>query len=122
MFIIAGREVIHLSLGNDGFYRDQHGTIFALRDDSDTVDLVDRCGVGVFSLPGNHPLNDACRSHDYMYSSPAYQAFHSRAEADAELGRLVGLIELGSYRPWAPIFEFFSRLFGGKLWENKKTR
>ncbi len=122
MFIATSKEVIALSLGEDGLYRDSNGTIYALRDDSDTVDLVDRCGVGVFSLPEGHPLNDACAVHDKMYSIPAYQAFHSRAEADAELARLVSIIDGGKYRVFAPVFQFISWLAGSRLWENRRTR
>ena len=103
----------------DSLWRDRYGCIYALAEGEDSVDNIDRCGVGSFSLPLNHPANDACKAHDYKYSSPAYQLYYSRASADADLKRD---LELVGYPVLGKVFSFISRLFGGKYWENNKTR
>lgn len=49
-------------------------------------DKCDRCGVGVFSLPTDHPFTRACRLHDYEFDQAhAGQNNKTRAEVDAEL-------------------------------------
>lgn len=105
-----------------GRWFSKDGTEFALRDNSSSVDQVDRCGVGFVALPESDPITDACKVHDYAYSSPAYQAFHTRAEADAELVRLAKMVE-GSLFSWAAdILGALASAFGKRYWENKKTR
>lgn len=115
-YIVFGNNVETLTLGVDGLWRDDLQTIWALTDDAASVDSIDRCGVGFFSLP---EASDAdCSSHDYAYSSPAYQAFHTRKEADEMLRR--NLIA-AHYPIIGPIFYRFSRWFGKKYWERKDT-
>lgn len=118
-----GKQYI-LSLGPDNLWRDQYGVIYALSDDENTVDVIDRCGIGLLSLPEDHPANVGCKPHDYKYSSPAFQKFHVRSEADEDLEKDLSLLGY-------PIFGWFakqiSRVFGGlrgkaKLWENDETR
>lgn len=116
--IIFRGEVIELSQGVDGLLRSKEGTVFAFREESKSVDEIDRCGIGILSLPADHILTDACRPHDYMYSSPAYQTFHTRAEADAELERLAHLIGSSS----GPALKYISKTVGGYFWENDATR
>lgn len=117
-FIVFRGEVVELSQGIDGLFRSKEGTIFALREAGASVDEVDRCGIGLLSLPADSILTDACRAHDYMYSSTAYQAFHTREEADNELARLAHL--LGSHT--GPVLKLISRILGGWFWENDATR
>lgn len=113
-----------ISKHEDGLWRDAWGCIYALAEDENSVDNIDRCGIGFLSLPINHPANAGCSPHDYKYSSPAYQLFHTRAEADADLERdetLLGFPVLGK------VFRFLAKTFGGfkgklRLWENDKTR
>lgn len=124
MFIVFRGKAVHLARGNDGFYRDALGTIFALRDDSDTMDLVDRCGIAPFAIPTwFERITRACKPHDYKYSSFAYQAFYTRAEADAELERDVRTMAAGDWwRILGAPFRWIATRFGGEAWENKDTR
>jgi hypothetical protein len=120
MFIVFRDEVTELTQGTDRLWRSKEGTIFAFRERLGSVDDVDRCGIGIFSLSKRDPLTDACRPHDYMYSSTAYQAFHTRAEADAELWRLAELVDGSSWKVW--LLGAIPPIFGGAFWENSKTR
>lgn len=113
-YIVDDDTVIELLKGDDGFFRDSHGTIFALRDGK-SADEVDRCGIGFFSLPTDHVLTPICRSHDYMFTSPFYFSFHSRKEADEYLKK----ISLYGF-PWtAKLFYSLARIFGGLFWRGK---
>lgn len=109
-------ELRHLE---DGLWHSSDGTTFALTDDAAIKDPFDRCGVGVFSFPSDHPLTDACRAHDYMYSSPAFQLFHNRAAADAWLLFLAEQVDKKT--PLPRLFYWISRIFGGKFWDNSVT-
>lgn len=91
----------------------------ALTDDAASVDPVNRCGIGIFSLSEDHPLTAACQPHDYAYSSPAYQLFHTREEADEMLEKLASQINGWSFL--AKPFKWISRLFGASKWENNST-
>lgn len=120
-YLVAGGQVITLYLCPDGLFRDKHSTVYALRDTT-TVDAVERCGIGGVSLDPDHPLTSACKPHDFMYSSKAYQLFNTRESADRELERLISLVDQGKYSIWAKPFKWISRIFGGMFWENKNTR
>lgn len=104
----------------DFLWRDQIGTIFALRDNSATLDHIDRCGIGIWSLPTDHELTAYCTPHDYIYDSPAYQVFHTRREADAFLAFLIA--QNKKYWYLVKPFYWLSRLLGGPAWEHKPTR
>lgn len=121
-FIISNLEIIPLVQGADKYWRDPSGVIYALHDDASSVDYRNACGVGFFSLP-DWPIfksvNEICGVHDYMYSSPVFQAYHSRAEADLILEQLLALKDhplVGS------IFSEVSHLLGAPFWENPRTR
>lgn len=117
---IAGK-ILTLTQNADGLWYDTFGTVWALRDEKASIDHTDRCGVGIFSLPKNHPLNKACITHDYFFESPAYQYFNTRLAADKWL-----LMELEKYgKGWSFLsrpFYWLSRAFGGAFWEQEKTR
>lgn len=109
----------------DGLWRSDDGTIWAYIDAASMNDPVSACGVGL-DLPNwtgwMRKLNEACGPHDFKYSSPAYQAFHTRSEADADLLRDTHEMADGAW--WAPIgtaFAWIARKFGGKFWENRST-
>ncbi len=121
-YVVANGVIHPLFLRIDGLYADSSGTIWALSESKTSADVIDRCGVGDLSLSPNHPLTAARKVHDFMYSSPAYQVFHTRKEADEELERLANLVDFGRYSFWAKPLKWLSRLFGGKFWENNKTR
>lgn len=110
----------------DFLWRDSYGTVWALRDESASVDSADRCGIGWLALPLSHQLTASCATHDYLYESPAYQLFHTREEADAHLRRLAKLLAKQLKRPWykpvAQLFYTISQWLGGRYWENKTTR
>lgn len=90
-FIIANGEVhaIH-HYSHDDLWRMEDGTVMAFANDEYYAHPEDNvCGVGIFKLNKDHWLNKACKPHDYMYSSPAFQYYHTRAEADYMLKQLV---------------------------------
>jgi hypothetical protein len=109
----------------DGFWRDEWNCIYALRDDTFTLDKTNRAGIWPFViplLPLDHPVNEAAGPHDFKYSCPVYQAFHTRLEADKDLRRDEKLMNKGSW--WRVVSEPFFKLarwFGRGAWENKKT-
>ena len=120
-FIVFRGETIELTENPDGFYHDDKGTIYSFTSADSSVDDSNHCGVGFFSLPDGHPLNAGCGSHDYAYSSPVYQAFHTRKEADKMLQSLLHQIPGYSHSITPDIFYMLSRVFGGFFWENDKT-
>lgn len=107
----------------DGLWRFEDGTIADLEEDGSKADKKVRCGVGYFSLDEDHKLTDACRPHDHAYSSPAYQALHTRSEADVYLKSLVKKIYPGvKGSAIGTLFRNIANLFGAALWEEKSTR
>lgn len=122
-YIISKGRSIELIERSPGRWFDAYGSEFALRDASASVDEVDRCGVGIFSLPESMvELNEACRVHDYKYSSRTYQAYHTREEADADLERDILLMSNGRW--WGVLakpFRFIASKFG-MFWEEDRTR
>lgn len=74
--------VVSLFKGPDGLWRDALNTVWALQELEGSSDMVARCGIGMFSLALDSPYTALCRVHDYAYTSPAFQAFHTRKEAD----------------------------------------
>lgn len=113
---------IYVRYHADGFWRDDSGCIFGFVDEQGITDKAIRCGVGIFSLPSNHPLSDACAPHDYAYSCPAYQASHGRDEPDEKLKKDIKTIGSGHwYSILAYPFYVLSRTVGNLFWENSKT-
>jgi hypothetical protein len=110
-FVLFHGKVLELSRAEDGLWRDSFGTVWALADDSASVDPINRCGVGMLSLPEGW---GQCSSHDYAYSSPAYQLYHTREEADRMLEHLnPGIV--------GHLFYYAAHLFGSRFWEDKAT-
>lgn len=108
----------------DGLWRDADGTVYALEDPKYSKDDKKRAGVGVFSLPEDHPISQASGPHDYAFSSPAYQAFHNRVEADLmELKNVAALMGKRNWRTrlqlWA--IKLLLRRFSDGYWENEAT-
>jgi hypothetical protein len=100
------------------FWRDNQGTIYAYSEPSWSVDSSNNCGVGVFSLADNDPRNLACSAHDFEYSSPVYQAFHTRSEADEELEKR---LTVEGYPESGEFFSLIAKVLGSQYWENKET-
>ena len=97
--------------------------MYALADDSRTLDPKVRCGVAPFALPESDEWTDACRPHDYAYSSPAYQTFNERSEADDKLELDLKLLSKGPIRRFlSPLAAGLARVFGWLFWENPGTR
>jgi len=122
-YLVVEGEILTLqhSSFTDTWY-DDYGCLWAIEDDAKGADPVVRCGVGFASLPASHPLTDACRRHDYAYSSPTYQLFHTRKEADDFLYLQIKMVGKGHwYRILATPFYRLVRTFGWKFWENEKT-
>lgn len=116
-------ETIELHRCPDGLWRDFEGNIFAYAEAGSSRDKEVRCGVGIFSLSKDHPLTPACARHDYAYSSPAYQAFNTREDADRQLRRDIKYIGKGKwYGLLAQPFKTIVDIFGSQFWDNKNTR
>lgn len=119
------------TLGADGLWRDGYGTIMAVQD-AVSADPIAECGVAPFNLPPDNILTPACVLHDYKSNSRAFQADHDRDEGDRDLRRDVRHIDKFYDRPltirervWKalawPVY-WTVRVFGGKFWEDDKTR
>lgn len=124
-YIVLKNQVIELTKGSDGLWRDADGGVYAYADAGSSVDDKSRCGVGIFSLPESSYLTPACAIHDYQYSSPAYQAFHTRQEADRALRRNIKTIVGSPYNPVYLLGQLFKSVvdtLGSQYWDNKNTR
>lgn len=116
--------------GIDGLWRTLDGTIIAFAEEADSADKEVRPGVGFFSWRSwwifSDELTDAARPHDYMYSSPAYQMFHTRAEADNALEETIREISKEKDEPalayFALPFRKLANWLGSGFWENPNTR
>lgn len=116
--------VIELNLFPDGLWRDGGGTIFAIRREGGGIDPVDQCGIAPFAIPVAITPDDvlaACRVHDYMYETPAYQLFHTRSEADDYLERAIARSKHPIWKLVASPFRWLARQFGRPAWENDAT-
>ena len=119
-YIALRSGTTRLICGADNLWRDETGCIWALVDPKSSTDKVETCGAFGLNLPDTayfRPLNDACRPHDYAYSAPAYQAFHSREEADAYLE---SLLRIQGYGFIGRVFRKISSWFGKGLWEGDR--
>lgn len=101
-------------------WMDDSKTIWAYVDAAATTDSVVRCGVYPFVLPETSVCSDAAKAHDYAYSSPVYQLFYTRREADDKLYEDLRCV--GYSKPVAATMWALARIFGRLFWENKKTR
>lgn len=119
---LKGRTIV-LTKNADDLWCDETGCIFAIRDEAAMTDPVDRIGVWPFVVPFKTPMDDVYKVHDYMYSCPAWQFFHTREESDA-WAREWHLAETQGYA-WSLLagpFYFLMRKLGGRFWERKETR
>ena len=115
------KELITITFGDDGFWRDPTGCIWSFNDKAKSVDDDVRLGVGVFSMPKNFDLNDCAIFHDNAYTNPGYQKYHFRKEADTILKEQLESKAKGIDKIFVAPFYFLSRLFGSLFWENDST-
>lgn len=120
-FIIFKGKNIELTKLADGIYMDDNNTVYAYTSNDSSVDKETRAGIGWFSLSKTHILSEYSRGHDFAYSSPYYQAFHTREEADHYLEQCLKLAPGYEHSIIPELFEFLSRQIGIHLWENKDT-
>lgn len=122
-YIVTKRfGVIELTYGPDALWRDQKGTVFALRRDSGSFDKTDRCGVYPVVMPFKTALDLGCKVHDYLYESPVFQLFHTRLEADEYFRILeINSTKKSSWKILVTPFYYIARWFGASAWENKLT-
>src|SRR5689334_18422521 len=114
---------VELTKGEDGLWRDREGTIFGLAEDDADADPIVRCGVGVASLPVSDEWTPGCAPHDFAYSSPAYQRFHDRSEADEMLEDHLKFVSTSRWRrALAPAAALAARIAGWPFWEWARTR
>ena len=121
-YIVFRASVIELTEREPGFWYDAQDTLYALRDPSSSKDDFEGCGFGMAHLPDwpfFQKINDACKPHDYMYSTPVFQVFHTRSYADFYLARLQSL---GGHPRLGELMAQLANEFGPELWENEKTR
>jgi len=119
-YIVFKGETITLTKHEDGLWRSDFGTIYAFREETSGLNRKDLCGVFPFVIPIENPMSDGCRVHDGLYSNPAYQAFHTRKEADEHMLRMHKLSTKGSV--WGFLskpFYYLVRVFGGLVWKGK---
>lgn len=107
--------------GEDGLWRDQTGCVYALPDAASSLDKEVRAGIGPFSMPEGSPVNDVAKAHDTAYSTPAYQAFHTRKEADLKLYNDIAAMPTWHKHLALPFYAIV-RSLGWLFWENPKTR
>lgn len=119
-YIVFNKEVITVYKDIDGLWRDMSGTVYAFNESTASEDPINRCGVGFFSLPTTNPLTDDCTPHDYAYSSPGFEAFHTRKEADQYLESLIEE-NPSAWSILAKPFYWIARILGSRYWENKDT-
>lgn len=121
-FIVTRRfGVTKLTRNAEGFWQSEDGCLYAFQE-GPVADEVNRCGVWPFALPNwaiFKEMNDACAVHDYLYSSPVYQALHSREEADKLLKQLLTIV---NHPLFGEIAKEISRIKGPEFWENALTR
>jgi len=115
-------EPITLTLNKDLLWEDSEGTIYGFNNLEDSIDPTSRCGIGIFSLPKDDPLNDYCTAHDNAYQNPAFQKFNDREVADKEYLR-EPISCVSGWRAWAA-WPFYAivRMIGWNFWENKATK
>lgn len=102
-------------------YYDPLGTIWALPEIPPGTDPVKQLGIGyLWALSPKNPWTPAATAHDYSYSSPAYQKFHTRLEADTKLYH--DLLSVGAPQSVALLFYGIVRVVGGVFWDNPDTR
>jgi hypothetical protein len=107
---------------NDRFY-DKDGCEYAFAEDANMVDKISRIGVWPFVFPQGTVLDAPAKVHDFMYSCPSYQAYHTREEADAYLRENELKATEGSWlRIFVQPFYWITRVLGGRYWENKETK
>lgn len=112
--------VIELTPNDNGILQDELGTLYATVLDSDSLDLVDRCGIWPFVIPQALTPDEvlsSCVAHDFMYSSAAYQLYHTREQADQALENMMSR----KFSMVGKIFKKLARWFGGRAWENRDT-
>lgn len=107
----------------DGLWEDAKGTIYALTDPKLSVDTNNQAGVGIFVLPKGHFLSQAAPMHDYMFSSPAFQRYHSLAEANLWFLRNAAILGNGKRgaRLWLGVARFALGRFSRYFWDNPDT-
>lgn len=126
-YIVFRRETIELTYdGPPYLWRDEHACIWGIGEDKAGIDKNNGCGVGVFRwyswLPWAKKLNEECAVHDWMYSCPAWQVFHTRSEADSYLKYLIKVGGAGDgSAQLAQTFKELARKLGSSLWENGET-
>lgn len=115
---LATNPPIKLTRGEDLLWYDDYGTCFALAEPAESDDEVVRCGIGLFSFDPSFAGTRACAPHDYAYSSPAYQKFKSRKEADLKMYN--DLRKNGVHPKLATVMWGVARVLGGFFWEGSK--
>lgn len=121
-YVVVSGQVVKLCRDPDtDLYKDDWGTIWALPEYENSTDRIARCGVGFFSFRINNPLTSYCSTHDYMYSSPTFQYFHTRYEADVWLYKAIEN-HAGFYRILALPIYYITYLGGRFFWENETTK
>jgi hypothetical protein len=108
---------------SDRTWEDENGMVFALADPALGMDSHTRAGVGIFSLPEDHFLSQAAKTHDYMFTSPKYQQAYTMAEANAKFLHDAAILSKGHRRArfWLWIARNALSMLGPLFWDNKET-
>lgn len=86
-YIITKRfGVVELTRNEQGLWSDAWGCIYAERDQTDSLDEVDRCGIWPVVIPIYIPeVENGCKPHEFMHSSTAYQLFNTVYDSNVML-------------------------------------
>lgn len=102
----------------DNFWYDITGTIYAFAEVHPGDDPRIRCGAGFFSLPQSSSLNELCAPHDFQFSCPVWQAYHTESESNEALEqRMI----LANHPMVGELFYQITDLLGPLYWDNKET-
>lgn len=118
---IGDRWVWQLS---DRTWEDDSGMVFAFADPALGLDSHSRAGVGVLSLPADHFLSQAAKTHDYMFTSPKYQQSYTMTEANLKFLQDAAILGKGKRgaRIWLWIARQAVKRLGPYFWDNPETR
>ena len=96
------------------------GTEYALADETMMTDKTDKPGAGLISFALYRPLVGAAVSHDFEYSSLAFQVANERSVADEKLGQ--DAVTLGAPSWFGRVVTWVVGVWGDQLWERISTR
>lgn len=86
-YIVTKRfGTIELTFDDRGLWVDAWGCVYAERDQTDSSDKVDRCGIWPVVIPVYIPeIEEGCMPHEFMHTSTAYQLYNTVEQSNLML-------------------------------------